>query len=72
MTRPTTDLHAHPLQLLHDLRQHGVGRGGREHDGQLLAQVGEEFEDVDSDECHDAAEHAQHEDADRDVEQRHQ
>ncbi|MGY4357661.1 hypothetical protein ACVW0J_004154 [Bradyrhizobium sp. i1.7.7] len=34
--------------------------------------VSEEFEDVDSGERHHAAEHAQHEDADRDVEQHHQ
>ncbi len=73
MTRPTHGiLHAHPLQFLHDLRQHGIGGRGREHDGQLFAQVSEEFEDVDPGERHHAAEHAQHEDADRDVEQHHQ
>ena len=65
-------LDAEPLQLAHDLRQHRVGRGGREHDGQFLAQIGEEFEDVEPGERHHAAEHAEHEDGDRDVEQRDQ
>ncbi len=65
-------LHAHRLELAHDLRQHRIGGRGGQHDGQFLAQVGQELQDVETGQPHHDAEHAQHEDRDRHIEQRDQ
>src|SRR3954468_12513858 len=62
-------LHANSLELAHDLRQHRVGGRGGQNDGQFLAQVGQELEDVQAGDSHHRPEDDDDEDRDRDVEQ---
>ncbi|MGF6663394.1 vacuolar-type H+-ATPase subunit I/STV1 [Paraburkholderia atlantica] len=65
-------LDAHPFELAHDLRQHGVGRRGAEHDRQFFAQIADQLEDAEAGEPHHRAEHEHDEHHAARVEHQHQ
>jgi hypothetical protein len=53
---------------VHHVRQHGLRRGGAQHDQQLVLDVGQEAQDREAGQPRDGAEHEQNEQEAREIE----